>query len=283
MKIQSRKAEYFRALHRGEKLLILPNAWDVPSARIFEDQGFPAVATSSAGMITSLGYPDGESIGRREFLAAVGRISGALTIPLSVDLVSGFAGNRRELSATIRAILQTGAIGINIEDFTHGTGKLIPLDRQLEKIETVRRTGELMGIPIVVNARTDALRFAEGYQEAKMREAIRRCVAFRDAGADCVYPMGLTDADSIGRFVGELKFPVNVMVRPGLPNVRELERLGVARLSFGPSATYAALGLLKRASSEVREDGTYTNLTEGAITFDELNRLAVKRKTAADR
>ena len=111
-----------------------------------------------------------------------------------------------------------------------------------------------------------------------MKEAIARAEAYRDLGADCVYPMGLTDAESISEFVKALDFPTNVMVRKGLPPVPELKRLGVARVSFGPSASYAAMGLLKRASREVREKGTFDSLVEGAITFDELNSLAIPRK-----
>src|SRR5436853_3665115 len=139
-----------------------------------------------------------------------------------------------------------------------------------------------MRIPLVINARTDALRFAPGDQESKLKEAIRRGLAYRDAGADCVYPMGLTDASSISLFVKALNFPVNVMVRRGLPPTKELERLGVARLSFGPSPSYAAMGLLKRAAREVLGKGTYENLVEGAITFDELNALTVPRTRGSE-
>jgi 2-methylisocitrate lyase-like PEP mutase family enzyme len=129
----------------------------------------------------------------------------------------------------------------------------------------------------VINARTDALRYAEGDESARFREAVRRAAAYRDSGADCVYPMGITDAASISAFVKELDCPVNVMVRPGLPPVGELQRLGVARLSFGPSAAYAVFGLLKRVGREVLEKGTYSSMLEGAITYEELNRLARKR------
>ncbi|HLQ20852.1 MAG TPA: isocitrate lyase/phosphoenolpyruvate mutase family protein, partial [Nitrososphaerales archaeon] len=148
---------------------------------------------------------------------------------------------------------------------------------QVEKLKAIRELGVSMRIPLVINARTDALRYAPGDPESQLREAIRRGSAYRDAGADCVYPMGLTDAPSISVFVKALDFPVNVMVRRGLPPLRELERLGVARLSFGPTASYAAMGLLKRAAKEVLEKGTYESLLEGAITFDELNSLAVPR------
>jgi len=274
---QKEKAEDFRALHHGKRILILPNGWDVPSARVFEDAGFPAVATSSAGMLISLGYPDGEVIGRDGFVSAVGRISRVLSVPLSADIVAGFGKTTKEVLVTVKAILKTGAVGINIEDFAHATKKLYPIERQIENVKAIRKLGNTVGVPIVINARTDALRYAEGDEDVRFKEAIRRASAYRDAGADCVYPMGLIDAASIAAFVTALDFPVNVMVRKGLPGTSELQRLGVARVSFGPSPSYAAMGLLKRAAKEVLEKGSYENLVEGAITFDELNALAVSR------
>ncbi|TMI51631.1 isocitrate lyase/phosphoenolpyruvate mutase family protein [Candidatus Bathyarchaeota archaeon] len=277
LKSQKEKAEDFRALHHGKRILILPNGWDVPSARLFEDAGFPAIATSSAGMLVSLGYPDGEVIGRTEFVSAVGRIARVLSVPLSADVVAGFGKTTKEVLVTVKAILKTGAVGINIEDFTHATKKLYPIERQVENLKAIRKLGETTGIPLVINARTDALRFAEGDEGARLKEAVRRATAYRDAGADCVYPMGLVDADSITNFVKALDFPINVMVRKSLPPISELQRLGIARVSFGPSPSYAAMGLLKRAAKEVLEKGTYENLIEGAITFDELNALAVPR------
>ncbi len=277
MKSQREKAEDFRALHHAKHILILPNAWDVPSARVFENAGFPAVATSSAGLIVSLGYPDGELIDREEFVSAVRRIAKALSVPLSADVVGGFGETTGEVAATVRRIIQAGAIGINIEDFVHATKKLQPVERQVEKLRAIKKLSESMRVPLVINARTDALRYEPGDDDAKLKETIRRAIAFRDAGADCVYPMGLTDADSISTFVKALNFPVNVMVRKGLPPIRELERLGVARVSFGPGASYAAMGLMKRISQEILEKGTYVNLVEGAITFDELNSLALPK------
>ncbi len=134
-----------------------------------------------------------------------------------------------------------------------------------------------MGIPLVINARTDALRLARGDDAERLRESIRRSSAYRDAGADCVYPMGLTDPESISTFVRAHHCPVNVMVQKGLPPIGELEKLGVKRVSFGPSAPYATMGLLKRASPEVITSGTYDFLLDGAITHDELNGLAVPK------
>ena len=278
MSSQAEKAESFRRLHGRKRVLILPNAWDVPSARVFEEEGFPAVATSSAGMLVSLGYPDGEEIPKREFLSAVKRMANALSVPLSVDVVGGFGNTPEGVARSVRAVVGAGAVGINIEDFVHKAKKLFPIEKQASRLRALVRLRSASKVPFVINARTDALRFASGGEEERLDEAIRRASAYRDLGADCVYPMGLVEAGAISTFVKALDFPVNVMVRRGLPPVPELQRIGVARVSFGPSASYAALGLLHRASKEVREKGTYETLTEGAISFDELNSLAVKRK-----
>src|SRR5207245_4539904 len=261
--------------HIVRRYLFLRKEGDVQRERFFENEGFPAVATSSAGLMISLGYPDGEVMGRDEFVSAVERIARVLSVPLSVDIVAGFGKNTKDVVATVKAILKAGGIGINIEDFAHATKKLFPVEKQVENVKAIRRLGETSDIPLIVNARTDALRFGTGDDEAKFEETVRRAVAYRDAGADCVYPMGLTEPVSIKRFVKELDFPINVMVRKGLPPVSELERMGVARVSFGPSASYATMGLLKRASKEVLEKGTYQNLVDAAISFDELNSLAL--------
>ena len=275
---QAEKAELFRKLHDRKSVLVLPNAWDVPSARVFEDEGFPAVATSSAGMLVSLGYPDGEGIPRRVFVSAVARVARALSVPLSADVVGGFGGSPEGVAKSVNAVVKAGAVGINIEDFVHEAKKLLPVDKQVARLRALVRL-QRSGVPFVINARTDALRFAPGDEDARLEEAIRRATAYRDIGADCVYPMGLTDAQSISRFVKALDFPTNVMVRKGLPTVPELKRLGVARVSFGPSASYAAMGLLRRASKEVLQKGSFETLVGGAIGFDELNALATKRRT----
>ena len=276
------KAEAFRVLHRSGRLFVLPNAWDVPSARIFENSGFPAVATSSAGMMVSLGYSDGEVIPWTEFLEAVRKIARVLTVPLSVDIVAGFGADASDVASRIKGIIEAGAIGINIEDFVHATQKLEPVEKQVGKLEAIQSQARSMGVPLVINARTDALRFAEGDNEAKLTEAIRRASAYRDAGADCVYPMGLVDSDSISTFVRALGCPVNVMIRRSLPSLPELEKLGVTRVSFGPGASYAAMGLLKRISKEILDEGSFKGLLEGAISFDELNSLAAPPQRETD-
>ncbi|MEM0272203.1 MAG: isocitrate lyase/phosphoenolpyruvate mutase family protein [Thermoprotei archaeon] len=270
---QSEKAEYFRSLHHGSSVLVLPNAWDVPTARLFEGMGFRAVATTSAGMMVSLGYEDGERIPFTEFLSAVSRIARVLTVPLTVDVVAGFGSSVHQVASSVKQVVGVGAVGINIEDFEHETKKLFRLEDQVEKIKAIRKLGEELGVNLVVNARTDALRYAEGGEEERFREAVRRGQYYRDAGADCVYPMGLTNLELIKEYVGQLSHPVNIMVTKDTPNVKQLENAGVKRLSFGPSGIYGALGFLKKASHQVLEEGTYTTLLQDAINYDELNRL----------
>ncbi|EQB65737.1 MAG: carboxyphosphonoenolpyruvate phosphonomutase [Thermoplasmatales archaeon I-plasma] len=276
--LQQKKARQFADLHKSPRMLVLPNAWDVPSAKIFENSGFPAVATTSAGMFVSLGFPDGEEIGRRRFLSAVKIISSVLTVPLSVDAVAGFGKNLKELKLTIKGIIEAGAVGLNIEDFEHETGKLFPLETQLEKIRVIKDVGEEVGVDLFINARTDALRFFKGSDEEKFMEALERSKKFRDAGAGCVYPMGLVKREDIEKFVREMNgFPINVMIRNTTPTLREMEHLGVKRASFGPGAIYSAMGLLRRISSEVLNEGKTEALTKDAITYDEL--VALTRKT----
>lgn len=283
MTAQADRADRFRSLHHGRHPLVLPNAWDVPSARVFEEAGFPAIATSSAGLMVSRGYPDGEEMPRRELVEAVARIAVRLRVPLSADVVAGYGTTPRAVVETVRQVVRAGAIGINLEDGSHAAQALTPVARQVEKLRAVRALDRATHVPLVINARTDALNYAAGDRDARLREAIGRLRAYRDAGADCVYPMGLSDPAGIRAVVDALDCPVNVMVRPGLPPVADLERLGVKRISFGPAASYAALGLLKRASEEIQLRGTYSALTEGAITFDELNRLAVPQDSGSAR
>jgi 2-methylisocitrate lyase-like PEP mutase family enzyme len=281
MKSQTEKVEVFRSLHHSDHLLVLPNAWDVPSARIFEDANFPAIATSSAALAVSLGHPDGQTIGKEELFSAVKKIASRLTVPLSVDIESGFGSTTEELSDTIKRVVATGAVGINIEDISNFEKKVLFLiDVQTERIRTVRNVSKSLGIPLFINARTDAYRFAPGDEQARVKEAIRRANAYAAADADSLYPMGLTERNAITTFVNAVDKPVNIMARKGAPTISELEKIGVKRLSLGPGPMYATLGLLKKIAQELKQNKTYEAMLAGAITFDELNALANPRNPA---
>ena len=277
-KSQRKKAEEFRGLHQGNHILVLPNCWDVPSARVFEDAGFPAIATSSAGLLASLGYPDDERIDTNEFMSAVRRIVSALSVPVSVDVLSGFGQRALDVSTSVRRVIDAGAVGINIEDSAPATNRLHPIEAQCEKLRAIRNLAKSEDVPLLINARTDALLYAAGDERQRLDEAIHRANAYADGGADCAFPLGLTETASISRFVAEVQCPVSLMVQHRLPPIGELERLGVARVSMGPAGSLAAMGLLKRAARELRENGTYKNLLDDSITYEELNKLALPKR-----
>jgi 2-methylisocitrate lyase-like PEP mutase family enzyme len=211
----------------------------------------------------------------------VKKIAGVLSVPLSVDIESGFGASIDSLTDTIRRVIEAGAVGINIEDISDFEKKtLLPVEKQVERIRAVRTASDSLGIPLLMNARTDAYRFGTGDERARLDAAIRRERAYEAAGADCLYPIGLTDRESILTFVKAVNKPMNIMARKGTPTITELQEMGVKRLSLGPGPMYATMGLLRKIAQELKEKGTYETLLTGAITFDELNALSLPRKFA---
>jgi len=272
------KAAAFRALHSGPEILLLPNVWDVASAHIVEEAGFKAVATSSAGIAFSLGYPDGEAISREEMLAAIARIAKAVKVPVTADVESGYGKTPEDAAKTARAVIDAGAVGMNLEDAAHDSSPaLVDLSLQLEKIRAVREIANRVRVPLVLNARTDVYLLQIGEPTKRYDETVRRLSAFRDAGADCVFAPGLQDAPTIGRLVTDLKCPVNILAGPGSPFVPELSKLGVARVSLGSAPMRAALGQLRRLAAELKTAGTYSAL-DGAPPYAEMNVLMERKK-----
>lgn len=270
---QKSKAMAFRARHRGPGILVLPNAWDVASARVFEDAGFGAIATTSAGVAFSLGYPDGQKISREEMLARVGRIARAVKVPVTADVEAGYGAKPEAAAHTAREVIETGAVGMNLEDATGDEGlPLYDLSLQLERIRAVREAALKTGVLLVLNARTDVYLAKVGAPERRYEEAVRRLEAYRDAGADCVFLPGVTDAETIARVVKDVKCPVNILAGPGAPSAPELQKLGVARVSVGSGPMRATLGLVKRIAEELGSSGTYTTL-EGGMPYADVNRM----------
>ncbi len=272
MTSQIEKAIEFRQRHRLG-VLVLPNAWDVVSARIFEEAGFPAIATTSAGIAFSLGYPDGQRISREEMIARIGRIVRALKVPVTADIEWGYGSTAEEVAGTTREVIEAGAVGMNLEDATGRADQpLLTLERAVEKIKAARDTAAQLRVPIVLNARTDIYLLPGGNPDADFQEAVRRLVAFRDAGADCVFAPGLKDADTISRLVKSVQCPLNILAGPGTPPIAELEKLGVARVSVGSGFMRATLGLLRRAAEELKSAGTYSAIANG-VPYAEVNKL----------
>jgi 2-methylisocitrate lyase-like PEP mutase family enzyme len=267
------QAKRFLEMHRGPRILVLPNVWDVASALIIEDAGFPAVATTSAGVAYTLGYPDGQKISREEMLSVVGRIARAVKVPVTADMEAGYGTRPEDAAFTARGVIQAGAVGLNLEDSTEDPNHpLVDLSLQLEKISAVREEADDAGVPIVINARTDVYLSQVGAPQARYDLAVRRAASFRDAGADCIFLPGLRDPQAIARFVAALKSPINILAGPGSPSVVELEKLGVARVSLGSGPMRATLGLLRRMAEELKTAGSYGAL-EGAPSHAEVNRM----------
>lgn len=273
MEFQTDKAVLFRQLHRGPGVLLLPNAWDVASARIFEEAGFPAMATTSAGIAFSLGYPDGQRISREEMIARVGRIVRAVKVPVSADIEAGYGTSPEDAARTTRELIEAGAIGMNLEDASDRRDQpLLSLELAVEKIKAVRETAAQLRAPIVLNARTEVYLLPGGNSDADYAEAVRRLVAFRDAGADCVFAPGLKDAETIRRLVKDVACPLNILAVSGTPSIAELEKLGVARVSVGSGFMRATLGLLRRAAEELKGAGTWSALSD-AMPYADANKM----------
>ena len=270
---QRTKAEVFRALHGGPRTLLLPNVWDVASARVIQQAGLPALATTSAGVAFSVGYPDGEKIQRDEMLQMVARIASAVTVPVTADVEAGYGPKPEDAALTAEGVIEAGAVGMNLEDGTENPDHpLADLSLQLEKIAALREKAKRLGVPLVLNARTDVYLLSVGAAESRYDETVRRLSAFRGAGADCVFAPGVKDAATIARLVSDLRCPLNILAGPGSSSVSELEQLGVARVSLGSGPMRAALGLIRRMAEELKSTGTYKSI-EGAPSHAEVNRL----------
>ena len=269
---RSDQAQAFRRLHAGPGILVLPNPWDVATARLVEEAGFAAVATTSAGVAWAFGYPDGERISRDEMLEAVGRMAAAVRVPVTADVEAGYGATPEAAADTARGVIAAGAVGLNLEDGT-ADGGLLDLALHVERIQAARATGASAGVPLVINARTDAFE-VKGWDAARrFAEAVRRANAYRVAGADCLFVPHVSDGETIGRLAREIDGPLNVIAGPPAPPIRELERLGVRRASLGPRVVQAALGLVRRAATELRQRGTYETMADLLIPFAELQRL----------
>ncbi len=255
----------FARRHRQPGIVVLPNAWDVASAVMMAEAGFPAIATTSAGIAFALGYPDGQRIGRERMLAHVAAIAEAVPVPVSADLEAGYGPRPEDVATTVREALAVGLAGCNIEDSGVGDdGRSALFDTGLA-CERIRAGAEAIrdaGRPFVLNARVDPYLVGFGSESANFEEAVNRANAYLDAGADCVFVPGPMDAATIGRLVQDIRGPLNVLgARAGVPStltVADLEQLGVRRVSIGGSLTLAMLGFVQQSLRELAQSGTFT-------------------------
>jgi 2-methylisocitrate lyase-like PEP mutase family enzyme len=277
---QAQKAEQLRKLHCGPRILILANAWDVASARIVEELGYPAIATTSAGVAAALGYPDGQYISRDEMLDVVARIAAAVRVPVTADFESGYGTTVEHMADTAKALVSAGAVGLNFEDITgHDENSHVALGLQVKKIQTIREVSTSLGVPLVINARTDIYLMPIGPAETRFERTVERLRAYRQAGADCVFAPGLSDGATIGKLVNAVDAPLNILASAAAPSISELEKLGVARVSTGSGLLRAALGHARRVAKDLVESGTYAALLNGAVPFAEVKQLMSRKNS----
>ncbi|KAB8174252.1 isocitrate lyase/PEP mutase family protein [Microbispora catharanthi] len=242
-------ADRLRELHHADEMLVLPNVWDAASAAIVAEAGFPVVATASAAISAMLGYPDGEGAPWREMFAAAGRVARAVSVPVTMDAEAGYGMDPREL---VDRLLEIGVVGCNLEDTDHRAGGLVDAGVHGERLAAIRAVADDAGVPIVINARVDVFLSQSGApEEERVAEAIRRGRIYLEAGADCVYPIGVGDERAIATLVAEVPGPINGNTRPGVLDLTKLGELGVARVSYGPRLYREALAALKSSVEEL--------------------------------
>jgi 2-methylisocitrate lyase-like PEP mutase family enzyme len=273
---QAAKAEAFRALHRAPPLLLMANAWDAVTARMFEAEEFAAVATTSGGVSWALGYADGEAAPWDEVVAQTARIARAVKVPVTADIEAGFGATPEAVGRSIADIIGAGAVGVNLEDGLHGPSPMRTVDDAVARIRAARAAANTAGVPIVINARTDLYLKQIGDEASRFDEAVARGRAYLAAGADCFYPITLRDSGTIGRLVQALKAPININVRAGWPSVAELEALGVARVTTATQLTLIALAATREVVREIKVGGRFDAI-DPKLGHPEMQQLMAKR------
>lgn len=268
------KIKNFRDMHQAPNILVLPNAWDVASAHIFEQAGFHAIGTTSAGIAASLGYREPEKISRSEMMQAVKRIIDAVQLPVSVDIEAGYASTPEGVAETVKMMAIAGAVGVNLEDSPGMADQpLQDIQVQAERIKVARHAVTSINIPLVINARTDLYLFAIGDPNTRFDQVVLRANTYLNAGADCVFVPGIGDPKIIARLVNEIQGPINILANPGVPSIQDLQQLGVARVSLGSGPMRATLGLIRRIAQELLTTGTYETFTTETIPYAEVNQF----------
>jgi 2-methylisocitrate lyase-like PEP mutase family enzyme len=275
---QKQKAEQFHQLHQGVKMLMLPNIWDTLGALLLESLEYPAIATASAAIAFANGYNDGEKIPFNELLVLLKKITGSVNIPVSADIESGYANNDSQLQENIQLLIDAGIVGINIEDTDSKTKNLLSTEAQCDKIKLIRRVSDEMDIPLFINARTDVYLHEEIFdtEETKLIETIKRGLAYKEAGADGFYPITLKRNEDIKELISQVKLPLNVLTIHGIPDLKILSQLGVARISLGPSFLKISMRAMKEIATQLKNGEGLLSITENEITTAYLKNLVIK-------
>jgi 2-methylisocitrate lyase-like PEP mutase family enzyme len=286
-RIQKEKAELFLKYHQDKEILVLLNSWDAGSSRLIEACGFKAIATTSMGIAASLGYPDCQVIQLSEMIDSITRIVNGVQVPVTVDIEAGYGNNVDEVVDSVRKVIATGIVGINIEDSIDLNPILIDEVEVCERISAIRALSDSLGFHLVINARTDSFYTSLASPREKLSESIKRGNKYREAGADCIFVQPVWEKETISTLVKEINAPVNILSNPGIgggipPSVRELQDLGVARLSLGSGLMKATLALIKKVADELSERGTYSMLLDTLTPLHE-SALAYKMATGLNK
>ncbi len=261
---QAGKAELLRSLHSAGGMLLLPNVWDPIGARVLESTGYRAVATTSAGIANSLGFQDGQQVRRQTVVEVLRRIADSVGVPVTADIERGYGESLDELQDTIAQVIGAGVVGINFEDGL-GDGRLRPIEEQCERLAAVREAAARTGVPLVLNARTDAFlsdRFAD--TEERIEESATRAAAYTAAGADCIYPIGPGDAPTVRALRARIRGPLNILGSPQAAPLSELRAIGVERVSFGSWVFRASLGTFAAIARDLYDHGSFETLRQNS-------------------
>jgi 2-methylisocitrate lyase-like PEP mutase family enzyme len=252
-------AATFLARHHRPAVLLLPNVWDAMSARLFTAAGFDALATTSGGVAWALGYPDGEHAPWADVVAATARIVRCTQVPVTADIEAGYGVSPAEVATHVAEIVRAGVVGVNLEDGQNGT--LRSTEDMVARLSAAREAASRQGVRIVLNARCDVFHLRHGEDASRLSDAVERCNAYFAAGADCVYPFGLRDPETIAQIVKAVAGPVNITGRPGMPSVAELQRIGVARITIASAPTLVVMDAIAKLAAALRADGRFEVLT----------------------
>jgi 2-methylisocitrate lyase-like PEP mutase family enzyme len=268
------KAEKLQALIDADEMLVLPNVWDAAGARIIAEAGYPVIATSSAGVAWSLGCPDGEIISRDDMLFMVKKIADTVDLPVTADMEAGYGEAPEAVADTVVATLLAGAVGANIEDSSsQRTGQpMLDFDLSVSRIRAAKEAADDQGVPFVINARTDV--FRGGGDDASLVDAIKRGNAYLEEGAGCVFVPFVRDREIMEKLISGISGPVNVLGNPTAPDLRELQNIGVARVSIGGLFSLMIYTHLRNACDEMQNLGTL-DWGRDNIIHPEMNKLMV--------
>ncbi|MGE7762506.1 isocitrate lyase/PEP mutase family protein [Peribacillus sp. NPDC097895] len=271
---QTKKFHTFQQLHSQSSTFVLPNAWDASSARIFQESGFKAIGTTSAGMAISLGYSDGGNLPFEKLIDSLKMIVDSVHVPVTADIEFGYGTSIEEVVENVRQILSTGVVGINLED---GTGNpedpIFDSSLQAEKITAIKEMTRSLNIPLFINARTDLYWLNIGDPLTRLQSAINRAKTYQKAGADCIFIPGVKNMDTIEKLRREISCPINLLAGADTPSLNQLSEIGIERVSSGSAPFRATVSLLKKISDDIINQGNFQRMIDDVITYNDVAEL----------